>query len=168
AWLLSEQSPPDGVALGPEVLALVVEAVALPIHDNAERDRVHASDNSSVELRRTAVHRDGVALSRVADLFGPAIQQHPQHSAGVVGGASDDEVLRYLAPALLEPGEVGLETAGRGYDGARPHRLRGASPRHQRGRKLAAADLQLLHLGIVCNAGAEALHRAVIGVHQRL
>ena len=43
-----------------------------------------------------------------------AIQQRAQQQALVVGRAAHDEVVRHVAPVLLQPGDVRLESAGGG------------------------------------------------------
>src|SRR5439155_1103586 len=68
AGLLGHEAAPDGVALGPEIFSLVVEARAVAVHHDAERHRIDPRDDAAVELRRASVDRDRVALPRVADL----------------------------------------------------------------------------------------------------
>ena len=115
ARLLRHQPAPDGVALGPEILALVIEAPALLIDHDAERHAVDAGDDPAVELGRAPVDRDGVALLRIADLPDAAVEQRAQQQDLVVGRAAHDEVVRHVAPVLLQPGDVRLESA-RGGD----------------------------------------------------
>src|SRR6266851_6592192 len=119
--LLRDQPAPDRIALGPEVLALVVESLALLIHHNPEMHGIHTRDDPAVEFRRSRVHRDRVALARIAHLLRASIEQRAQHTALVVGSATDDEVLRHFAPALFEPGNVRLEAAGGRHHRARPY-----------------------------------------------
>ena len=53
---------PDGVALRPEVLALVVEALGMFVDDDAERQAVEPRHDAAVELRRARIDGDRVAL----------------------------------------------------------------------------------------------------------
>ena len=67
--LLGDETPPDSVALGPQIFAFVVEALAVLIHHNAERHRIQARDDAAVELRRAAVDGHRVALASIANRF---------------------------------------------------------------------------------------------------
>ena len=62
-----DQPAPDRVALRPDVLALVVEALRVLVDDDAEHDAVEAGDDAAVEFRRAGVDRDRMALRRIAD-----------------------------------------------------------------------------------------------------
>ena len=66
--LLRDEPAPDRVALRPDILALVVEALGVLVDDDAEDDAVEPGDDAAVEFRRARVDRDGVALRRIADL----------------------------------------------------------------------------------------------------
>src|SRR3546814_15145270 len=62
--LTGDEAAPDSVALRPEVLAFVVEALGMGVHHDAERDAVDASADAAVVLRRPALDGDRVALLR--------------------------------------------------------------------------------------------------------
>ena len=64
--LHGHQSPPDRITLRPEVFAFVVETLGMVVHDDAKRDTVEPRDNAAIELRRTTVDGDCVALLRIA------------------------------------------------------------------------------------------------------
>ena len=148
ARLLRHQPAPDGVALGPEILPLVIEALALLVDHDAERHAVDAGDDAAVEPGRAPVDRDGVALRRIADLAGAAIQQRAQQQALIVGRAADDEIVRHVAPVLLQPGDVRLEPA-RGATRVLA-RTSCVAPFSAPGRDEAAVfDRQILRLGVV-------------------
>ena len=83
-----------------------------------------------IELRRTGVDRDRTALRDVADLLHLVIDQHPQHGAAVIRRAANEKIAGDLAPAFLQPSDIGLEAAGCS------DRRRGANRRYSR---------QLLH-----------------------
>ena len=115
AGLPGHQPPPDGVALGPEVLALVVEALRVAVDDDAQRHRVDAGDDAAVVARAARVDGHAVALRRVAHAPRALVEQELQHLAHVVGRAAHDEVVGGRPPRLAQPLEVGLEPAG-GHD----------------------------------------------------
>src|SRR5262249_4581040 len=48
--LLGNQATPDGVPFGPEILALVIEALALLVHDDAERQAIQTRHNTAVKF----------------------------------------------------------------------------------------------------------------------
>src|SRR5207237_6022669 len=59
---LSRDKPaPDRVSLGPEVEALVVEALRIAVDHDAERHAVDAGAHDSLDLRGAGVDGDGVA-----------------------------------------------------------------------------------------------------------
>ena len=62
--LPGHERSPDGVALRPEVLALVVEALGVLVDDDAEREAIEPRDDAAVELRRARIDGDRVALAR--------------------------------------------------------------------------------------------------------
>src|SRR5262249_7408715 len=166
--LLSDQATPDGVALGPEVLAFVVEARGVAVDHDAERHGVDPRHDAAVELRCTAVHCDRVALLRVADLTHAVVEEHAQDASLVVRSAAHDEVVGHLAPALLEPGNVRLESAGGGHERLCPHLDALAALARDRAAEAAVAQLEVLDLGIVGDGDAEMLRRAVVRVDERL
>ena len=65
--LLRDQPAPDRVALGPDVLALVIEPLGRLVHHDAERHAVEPGADAAIEFRRAGVDGDGVALRRIAD-----------------------------------------------------------------------------------------------------
>ena len=72
---------PDGVALRPEVFALVVEALGMLVDDDPEREAIEPRDDAAVELRRTRIDGDRVALARVADRLRAGVEHQPQKRA---------------------------------------------------------------------------------------
>ena len=123
-----DQPAPDRVALRPDVLALVVEALGVLVDDDAEHHRVVAGDDAAVEFRRAGVDRDRMALRGIADVLHALVEQHLQNRAAVIGRAADQEIVGGVAPILLQPFDVGLETAG-GRDQRRGADFRGAADR---------------------------------------
>ena len=65
--LQRDEPAPDRVALRPEVLALVVEALRVAVDHDAERHAIHARADAAVVQRRARVDRHAMALRRVAD-----------------------------------------------------------------------------------------------------
>ena len=169
-WLLRHQAAPDGIALGPEVFALVVKTLRFTVHHHAERDAVQPGADAAVVQRRTGVDGHHVGLCRVTDRIGPQRQQLLEENALVEAGATDEEVIggplatRVLAPCLTQPFAVGLETssghhAGFGGD---------AFVTHVRGDKTVTVHFDAVHRCVVANLHAQAGGAAVIGVQQRL
>ena len=167
--LLGDQSAPDRVALGPEVLALVVEALALLVDDDAER---HAIDTGHDARRRTwaPVHRSRrVALGGVADRLGmPLADQLAQHEALVVRGAADQEVVGRLAPDLAEPFEIRFEPAGCGHEGLRGDLALDATLLDGCRYEAAVAHVEVDDLAVVCDPDAQTLGGVVVRIDQRL
>src|SRR2546426_170439 len=110
--LLCDQTPPDGIALGPKIFALIVEALAVFVDDNAQRHAIEPRDNTSIKFGRAAVDRDCMTLGRIADGFGAMIQKQLQPPTFVIGRPANDEVARRFAPDFLEPFQICFETAG--------------------------------------------------------
>ncbi len=111
--LRRHQAAPDRIALRPDVLALVVEALGVLVDDDAEHDAVEPRDDAAVEFRRAGVDRHRMALGGIADVLHALVEQHLEHGAAVIGRAADQEVVGRFAPVLLEPFDVGLKAAGR-------------------------------------------------------
>src|SRR5690606_26194424 len=121
AGLLGHQSPPDGIALGPEVRALVVEAQRLAVDHDAQRHAIAPRTDPAVGQRRARVDRHRVDLRWIADAVRALVQQVAQQDAAVEPRAADQEVLGgpfarlVLPPGLAQPFAIGLEAA-RGDD----------------------------------------------------
>ncbi|MNM80586.1 hypothetical protein D3C81_925580 [compost metagenome] len=47
-WLMRHQAPPDGIALGPEILAFIVEALAVAVDHHAQRHTIDARADAAV------------------------------------------------------------------------------------------------------------------------
>src|SRR5215831_4050824 len=73
--LPGNEAAPDGVPFGPEILALIIEALALLVHDDAERQAIQTRHNTAVKLWSAAIDSDGVALPRIAYRFHTSIQE---------------------------------------------------------------------------------------------
>ena len=122
--------------------------------------------DAAVELRRARVECDGVETLGVPHGTCTAVQKLAQHAALVVGRAADDEVLRRLAPVLLEPRDVGFEAAGGADEGLGRHLPRLAVAVHDGGAEHAVVDVQVPHLGFVLHPDAHLLGGLVVGVDQ--
>lgn len=109
-----------------------------------------------------------MALARVAHLPRAPVEEGAQDPAGVVGRAADDEAVGRLAPALPQPGDVGLEPARGGDDRSGPDPVCRAPVGDHRGGEGAVLDLEVLDRRLVGDAHAELLGGAVVGVEQRL
>jgi hypothetical protein len=153
--LLRDQPAPDRVALRPEVLALVVEALRVAVDDDAERDAVDARADPAVVERCARIDRNHVGLRRVADHVGADIDQVAQQDAGVESRAADQEVvgrplaLIVLPPRLAQPRAVALEAAGGEHAGARSVRAAVAS---DRGDEAAAIELEAFDRRVVADS----------------
>ena len=109
--LLGHQTSPNGIALGPNILAFIIKAPACAIDHDAKGDGVQARDDSTVEFRRAGVDRDGVTLSRIANRRGTLLEQIFQHRPLRIWRAANDEVCRRIAPIFAQPADIGLKTA---------------------------------------------------------
>ena len=112
-------------------------------------------DDAAVEFRRAGVDRDRVALRGVADVLHALGQQHFQDRAAVVGRAADQEIIGGIAPILLQPFDVGLETAGRGNQRCRAHADAAIALLQRRRQKHAVFDFEIEHFGVVEDFDAE-------------
>ena len=170
AGLLGHQPTPDRVALGPEVFALIVEALAFAVDHHAQRDRVEPGADAAIVERCACVDRHHVGLGRVTDRIGPKRYQVLEQHAGVVPGATDQEVVgrpftqRVLAPGLTQPLAVGLEATGCEHAAARGDAFAAAKSCD----KTLARQLDAVNRAVVAHLHAQALGTAVIGVDQRL
>ena len=165
--LLRDQSAPNGIALRPEVLAFVVETLPIFVDDDAECDAVDARDNAAVELRRPPVDGDRMALLRIADLLGAAVEQNAKHPPEVVWCAADDEVVGDVSPVLPEPSDVGLKSASSGDQALGTDLVCRSVVRYACRDEMPVIDDEILYLGFVQDFGAEALCGPVVGVDQR-
>src|SRR6202521_1526810 len=112
--LRGHEPAPDRVALGPEVEALVVEALRILVDDDAERHAIDAGADAAVELRRAGVDRNAMTLGRIADGFRAAVEEDPQDASHIVWRAADQATVGRGSPRFAQPSEVRLESAGRG------------------------------------------------------
>ena len=108
-----------------------------------------------------------MALVRVGGRLGAVVHEDAQHAALVVAGAADEEALRRLAPAFLQPVDIGLVAAGGEHDGPRLDRLFLALILDAGGGEGAVFDHQVHDLGLVAAVDAELFRRRVIGVQDR-
>ena len=166
--LLRDQPAPDRVTLGPDILALVVEAFDILVHDDGIGHAIEPHRQAAIAHRRPRVVGDGVELGRVADLLDPLSQQILQHRALGVGGAADLEVVGRVAPVLPQPFPVGLEAAGRCDDRFAADALGEAAPGDHRLTREAVLHQDFSHFGVVQDLDAKLFGGAVHGVHQRL
>src|SRR6185437_3618373 len=136
---------PDGIALGPEVFALVVEALGVAVEHHAQRHAVDAGADAAVVHWRARVDGHAVRLRRIADDVGAGIHHEFQQHALVEARAADQKIVGrpfaalVLAPGLPQPFAVGLEAAGGQYAGARLDALAG---RHARGKEAAVLQVE--------------------------
>ena len=167
--LEGDQPAPDGIALGPEVFAFVIEAPAIAIDDDAQRHAVDPGADAAVIERRARIDRHRMALRRVADLVRARFEHLLEQHAGVEAGAADDEVVRHplafvLSPGLAQPFAVRFEAAignhaGLGLD---------AFVTHISGAELAIDQFQPVDRGVVADLHAQVLRAAEVGIDQRL
>src|SRR5207302_3951376 len=163
------QPSPDGVALGPEVLALVVEALAKFIDGDSERDRVQPRGNAPVESRRPGVERHRVEPFRIARAGGALIEQAGKYSTVVVGRAADDVVVDGVAPVASQPVAIGLDPTtghqhGSGGDLAPDTVLLHDDSTHA----VARVEHHVFYGGFVLHLHAHRLSGLVVRIEQRL
>src|SRR5438067_1961021 len=166
--LLGDEAAPDGIPLGPEILSLVVEADRVLVDDDAEGDGVDPGDDPAVEFRRASVDGDGVALLRIAHLLHARREQRLEDPALVVRRSADDEIIGHLAPALLEPGDVGLESAGCGDECLGGNPIFATLVNDVCRRESAVLHLEPGDFRLVDHLDAEVLRGAVVRVDQGL
>jgi hypothetical protein len=168
--LQSHQPAPDGIALGPEVLAFVVEAHRLAIEHDTERDAVDPGHDTAVVQRRASVDRHAMRLRRVANDIGAGVDHLLEQHALVEPGAADQEIVSgpfaalVAAPGLAHPLAVRLEAAAGQHAAFRFDPLapdaggdEAPVPHFDRVDRRGVADLH-----------AQGLGTAVVGVEQRL
>ena len=117
AGLLCHQPTPNGVALGPEVFAFVVEALAILIDDDAQRNAVHPGANTAVVQRRTRIHGHRVTLGWITDRVRTLCDEVFEQNTHVETRAADRKVVGrpvagfVLSPGLSQPFPIGFKTA---------------------------------------------------------
>ena len=108
-----------------------------------------------------------MALRGIAHGFDTAPEQKLQHTSFVVRCAADDEVARPFAPHLLEPFEIGLESAGSDNKRFRAKRSGLALEPYRAACEFAIRDVELRDLRVIENANASLGGRSIMRVHQR-
>ena len=161
AGLRRDQPAPDCIALRPDVLALVIEALRIPVDDDAEHHRVMARDDAAVEFRRARVDRHRMALRGIADFLHALAEQHFQDRSAVIGRAADQEIVGGLAPILLQPFDIGLEAAGGGDQCRGLRDLIRAIVLERCRQEHAVGDIEIAHLGVIEDVDPESLCRAI-------
>lgn len=111
-----DEPAPDRIALGPGLFAFVVEALAIPIDDNAERQAMEPGHDAAVEFRRPSVDSDHVALAGAADRRDALVEQVSEHTPSGVGRTPDQQLICGFAPVTLEPIDIRLAASGRYHD----------------------------------------------------
>src|SRR6185437_579864 len=109
----------------------------------------------------------GMALRRIADLLDAAVEQQLQQSAAVVGRAANEEILRRLAPRLLEPFDIGFEAARCGDQRPRLDPLARAAMDDGRRAESAPRDVEIDRRRVIEHLDAEMLGRAIERVQHR-
>ena len=77
--LCRNQAAPDCIALGPHVLALVVEPLPVLVHDDREGHAIQPGHDTAIEFGCAAVDGHGMTLGRIADACDAPVQQVTQH-----------------------------------------------------------------------------------------
>src|SRR5665213_1562394 len=159
--LLRHQAAPDGVALRPGFLALVVKTLRVAVDHDAEHDAVEPGGDAAVELGRARVDRHRMALRRIADRHDVGGVQHAQHIAAVIGRAANEEIVGGGTPVFLQPFDIGFEAAaGRHQRLAADGNLLALALDHRRDEK-TVSYVERDHRRIVDHADAELLGAAV-------
>ena len=169
--LHGHQPTPDGIAFGPEVLAFVVEALALLVHDHAQGHTINAGANTPVIQGRSCINGHHVGLRGVTDAIGSMVIQHmTQQGALVVPCTANQKIVRrpfaalILSPGFTHPGQVGLKASGRQHAGAGFDALALGPGCH----KPPLVDLQSIDRRLIADLHPQAFGTAVIRIHQRL
>ena len=111
--LLGDQPTPDGIALRPEILALVVKTFARFVDRNPERNRIQPGGDAAVEPRCPSVECHGMEALRIAGGRGTLVEHSGQDPPVVVGRAANHIVVNCIAPVAAQPIEVRLEATAR-------------------------------------------------------
>ena len=166
--LLGDQPAPDGIALRPDILAFVIEAIDIAIDDNGIGHAVEAHREAAIFQRRAGVIGHRVELRGIAHLLHALAQQILQDGALGIGRAADLEAVGRIAPVFPQPVAVGLEAAGRGDHGLEADAFGKAAIADDGFRRVAFHHLDMPYLGIVQHLYAQLFGGAVHGVQQRL
>ena len=73
--LRRHQPPPDGIALRPEILALVIKTLTFVVHDYTETDTIQTGYNTAIETRAACINCDSMALAGITDGVNALIDQ---------------------------------------------------------------------------------------------
>ena len=177
--LQGHESTPNGITLGPEILAFVIKALGKFIHHDAKGDAINSGANAAVVGRRSSINGHHVRLGCVTDHVSTQISQDIDQDAVVVACAAHQKVLGSpLAPFVLTPGgfeffHVGLKTTT-GQDaalGLNPFFLGTATrqPMNGFGRfELAILELEVDHGAVVINCDAKILSASKVSIDQGL
>jgi hypothetical protein len=140
--LVRDQASPGRVPLGPELLTLVLDALAEPVDHDSERHRVDPGDDPSLEARRACVARDRVEAAWIATLGCPHLEELRQHLPVVGRRPTDEEVVHRIPQVPAQPLQVGLEAAGGDHDRRRLDLLVAVGRDHPGRLKDAVANAQ--------------------------
>ena len=155
--LRCNQPAPDGVALGPDILAFVIEPVPVLVHYDAEHDAIEPGNDAAVVFRGTRVDCYRVTLRRVADFLYALVQQHRQDGTTIIGRPADKKVLRRIAPILLQPLYVRLKAAGGGDERVGTDNVPGAGALHRCRQEHPIGDIQRTNRSLIDDVDAEML-----------
>src|SRR5690606_36996904 len=164
--LLRDQSAPDRIALGPEILTLVVEAPGVAIDHDAERYAVDSRADAAIVERCARIDGDAMRLRRIADRVRARIEHELQQHAGVEAGAANQEIvggpfaIGVLSPGFAQPFAIGFEAAGGEHAGPGLDAL-GADPG---GDEAAVAQFDAFDRRVVADPHPERLGAAVVGI----
>ena len=173
------QPPPDRIALGPEIFALVIETLGKAVDHHPERDCVDARADPAVIKRGTRVNCHHVRLSGIADHVGALPSEIGNDGAHVEPCAADQEVIGRMlaivvhAPGFAQPLAVRFKTAagkhaGLGRD---PLFTRAAVARlvtHDGSGEPVAVEFDAHRLGVVVDLRTERFGTPEIGVDECL
>ncbi|MNF83069.1 hypothetical protein D3C84_653830 [compost metagenome] len=104
--LSRNQTAPNRITLGPEILTLIVKPFAIAVDNHAQGHAVDAGTDTAVVKRSPGVDGNHMCLSRVADCIGAKIEHPSQQHTGIEASAANQKVVRWpfttlvLAPSL--------------------------------------------------------------------
>ena len=112
AWLLCDQASPNGVALGPDILTLIIKPLDIAVHHHGKGHAIQAHGQPTIFHRCARVIGDGMELRGIPHFLHTLIEQIAQNAPLRVRRAANLEIIGGIAPIFAQPIAIGLKPAG--------------------------------------------------------